>query len=146
MTFKKLISHRGNTLGPDKSLENDPTYVLNAIKSGYDCEIDLWLVNKELFLGHDEPGYTIDIQFLSEYKENLWIHCKNFEALEFLNKIQKFNYFWHQEDRFTLTSKGFIWTYPGNLVSSNSIIVDNQNKITNYKCYGVCSDFIEIYK
>jgi len=106
----------------------------------------LWLVNKELFLGHDEPGYTIDIQFLSEYKENLWIHCKNFEALEFLNKIQKFNYFWHQEDRFTLTSKGFIWTYPGNLVSSNSIIVDNQNKITNYKCYGVCSDFIEIYK
>ena len=96
-------------------------------------------------MGHDEPQYLIDWYWLGQYKDNLWIHCKNIEALyEFAHATSGFNYFWHQEDDFTLTSSGFIWTYPNKNVLDNSIIVDNDPKWKekNYKCYGVCSDYI----
>ena len=146
MTVSKLISHRGNINGPDISIENHPTYIEKALNLGFDCEVDIWVVNKELFLGHDEPMYKTTVDFLSKYAEYLWIHCKNFESLEYLNKIGEHNYFWHQEDRFTITSKGYIWTYPGNIVGNNSVIVDNEKKVSDYKCYGVCSDYIEMYK
>ncbi len=146
MAIQKLISHRGNIIGPDVSLENNPSYILEALSLGFDCEIDVWQINNELLLGHDEPTYKTSIDFLSEHKNSLWIHCKNFESLEYLNKIGEHNYFWHQEDRFTITSKGYIWTYPGNIVGNNSVIVDNEKKVSDYKCYGVCSDYIEMYK
>ena len=146
MSLKKLISHRGNISGPKISLENDPEYILKALSLGYDCEVDIWLVEKELYLGHDEPTYKTSMDFLLQHEKYLWVHCKNFEALEFLNKIKELNYFWHQEDNFTITSKGYLWTYPGNSIGNNSVIVDNDNKFTEYKCYGVCSDYVELYK
>ena len=146
MKYKKLISHRGNLSGASPDSENTPLAIENAIINGYDCEVDLWLSNKKLHLGHDYPQTEISINFLEEAKKNLWIHCKNFESLEYLNKIGEHNYFWHQEDRFTITSKGYIWTYPGNIVGNNSVIVDNEKKVSDYKCYGVCSDYIEMYK
>ena len=146
MKIQKLISHRGNIFGPDVSKENSPSYILNTLEQGYDCEIDIWQVDSKLFLGHDEPQYQISIDFLTDQKDNLWIHCKNFEALNYLNKMSHLNYFWHEEDRFSITSKGFIWTYPGNVVGSNSIIVDNENKATHYECYGICSDYVDLYK
>jgi hypothetical protein len=37
---------------------------------------------------------------------------KTYETLEMLIKT-KCHYFWHQEDDYTITSKGFIWVYPG---------------------------------
>ena len=30
-----------------------------------------------------------------------------------LGADKSLNYFWHQTDDFTLTSHGYIWTYPG---------------------------------
>ena len=146
MSIKKLISHRGNLTGPNLSKENKESTILKAVESGFDCEIDVWFVNKNLYLGHDEPLYKTSLRFLSEIEEFLWIHCKNFEALDYFTSIKKFNYFWHQEDRFTITSLGYIWTYPGNLVGGDSIIVDNNNKLSDYKCYGICSDFISLYR
>ena len=38
----KLISHRGNINGKQLDLENDPKYIENAIKQGYDVEVDIW--------------------------------------------------------------------------------------------------------
>ena len=146
MSLTKLISHRGNFIGPEPSQENKPSTILNAIDNGFDCEIDIWFINEELFLGHDEPSYKTSLSFLSEIEEFIWIHCKNFEALEYFNLTNKFNYFWHEEDRFTITSSGYIWTYPGNIVGENSVIVNNDNKISEYNCYGVCSDYISLYK
>ena len=146
MAIQKLISHRGNIIGPDVSLENNPSYILEALSLGFDCEIDVWQINNELLLGHDEPTYKTSIDFLSEHKNSLWIHCKNFESLEYLNKNNELNYFWHQKDKFTITSKGYIWTYPGNVVGNKSVIVDNEKKASDYQCFGVCSDYIETYK
>ena len=146
MSLTKLISHRGNFIGPEPSQENKPSTILNAIDNGFDCEIDIWFINEELFLGHDESSYMTSLSFLSEIEEFIWIHCKNFEALEYFNLTNKFNYFWHEEDRFTITSSGYIWTYPGNIVGENSVIVNNDKKISEYNCYGVCSDYISLYK
>jgi len=51
----KLIAHRGLTQGPNKELENKPEQIISALDQGYDCEIDLWTVNSDFYLGHDAP-------------------------------------------------------------------------------------------
>jgi hypothetical protein len=142
-----LISHRGNTNGKLDSLENEPKYIDSAISKGYDVEIDVWLINDILYLGHDEPQYDVDFSWFIDRIGKLWIHCKNIGAILFFkNNHYEFNYFWHQEDTLTLTSLNFIWVYPGNQPIKNSIAVlpeihnDNIND-----CIGICSDYIEKY-
>ena len=61
------ISHRGNLFGPNLKLENSPDYVVEAIRSGYDVEIDFWVVDDKLFLGHDSPQYEINNFFIDSY-------------------------------------------------------------------------------
>ena len=55
-----FISHRGNTLGPDISKENSVDYINDAIKKGYDVEIDVWFEKENFYLGHDKPTYLVD--------------------------------------------------------------------------------------
>ena len=56
----KIISHRGNIRGAVPDKENRPSYIDCAIGSGYDVEIDLRMIDGELWLGHDEPQYRIE--------------------------------------------------------------------------------------
>jgi len=148
----KLIAHRGLTEGPDKQLENQPGQILQAIDQGFDCEIDLWVVNSELVLGHDEPQYNINRNFLIEYGSNLWIHAKNLSALRWLTDEPQLNFFWHQNDDFVLTSKGYIWTYPGKELTTQSIMVlpewdyPQLEQFIMPNCYGICSDFVKKIK
>lgn len=146
-----LISHRGNINGKESSKENTIAYILNTLSLGYDVEIDIWNINNEkLHLGHDEPQDVVTLDWLKLYSSRLWLHCKNISALLFFKEIHQtynFNYFWHEEDTVTLTSKGYIWAYPGKQPIQGSIAVLpelNNEKVTN--CAGVCSDFIEKYK
>lgn len=119
------IAHRGNLNGPNPEKENEPSYIVSAINQGFDCEVDLWRTESGFFLGHDEPQYEIKDSFLFELSDKLWIHCKNLEALTFVSKeASTLNGFWHQEDNFTLTTKGYIWTYPNRPTSTQSILVD----------------------
>jgi len=137
-----LISHRGNISGRKEEEENNPEYILNAIDSGFDVEIDLWAKDK-LYLGHDEPQYECPIKFLTQNFRKLWIHCKNLEALEILVNFKTLNFFWHQNDDFTLTSKKFIWTYPGKFVCNRSVLViDDARTYSGPICFGLCSDFL----
>ena len=59
------------------------------------------------------------------------------------------NVFWHQEDNYTITSKGYIWVYPGQRPCYGSIIVmperTTYSKSVIEKCGGICSDNIEKY-
>lgn len=137
-----LISHRGNINGRNQNLENNPEHINNLLNSKINVEVDVWLKNKTLLLGHDNPKYIIDIEFLK--KQGLWCHAKNLNALYYMLEQNIKNCFWHQEDDFTLTSSGFIWTYPSKFVTNKSIIVDlNENwKSKNYNCFGVCVDFL----
>ena len=103
-----LISHRGNISGKDKTSENNPKYILNALNLGYEAEVDVWEYKEKLYLGHDEPSYLLDKEILVN-KSRLWVHAKNLNALEIVRKFN-LHYFWHQEDDITITSKGYWWT------------------------------------
>lgn len=137
-----LISHRGNLDGPIPDKENSPSYINDALQKGFDVEVDVWYNDGSWFLGHDEPQYPIDLGFLKN--PHLWCHAKNIDALRnMLNN--NVHCFWHQEDEHTLTSKGWIWAYPGSQLTEVSIAVMPKNKIVE-KCAGVCCDYIQEYK
>lgn len=144
----RLISHRGNINGRIRELENLPGYIDAAINLGYDVEVDLWLEGEKFYLGHDGPDHSIDITWLTKRSKNLWVHCKNTEAMSFLSKFgSDLNYFWHQEDTLTLTSKRYIWAYPGKQPIENSISVMPEIKNDDISlCVGICSDYILKYR
>jgi hypothetical protein len=103
-----------------------------------------------LWLGHDGPEYFISEDFLLEIGHCAWIHCKNLEALEFLNQtFPHLNYFWHQNDDYTMTSCGFIWAYPGVDPGKNGVLVmpevtfsEVHKAIEAYDPKYVCSDYV----
>jgi hypothetical protein len=144
----KFISHRGNLSGPKPDLENSPQYIQKALTLGLDVEIDVWLVKEQLFLGHDEPQYEINLDYLKN--EKFWCHAKNPDALKLMldNNI---HCFWHDKDKFTLTSKGIPWCYPQNHIAGGVVVLQD---LPPFSCasvaysemsknlYGVCSDHI----
>ena len=141
----KLISHRGNFEGKEHSNENHPYYIKRAIEHGFEVEIDVWF-EKGWWLGHESPKYPIDLEYLSN--PHFWIHCKNVEALAYLQHT-KYNYFWHNVDSYTLTSHGWIWAYPNNSIvaGTQSIAVLPEIHETNTNLFsGICSDVIGNYK
>ena len=143
-----FIAHRGNMHGRSEENENEPGYVLQALNNDFYAEIDLWAIQNKFFLGHDEPTYEIDSSFLDT--DRLFVHCKNVEALEYLhNNPLKCEYFWHDNDKYTLTSKGNIWTYMGSFCPKNSIALMPElfDDNVDYKnCYGICSDKVLFYR
>lgn len=141
-----LISHRGNVNGPVSEAENRPDYIDDTIRLGYDVEIDMWWVNGRIYLGHDEPQYEISDEWLEKRIDKLWIHCKNVELLNWIRSTS-LHYFWHETDTITLTSKNYIWVYPGKQPIISSIAVMPEIYDDNIsQCIGVCSDFISKYK
>ena len=145
-----LISHRGNLDGKNENKENHPDYIEEALDKNYDVEIDVWNIFNNYFLGHDNPDYPIKKDFLKNNK--LWCHAKNIDAIDDMLK-NNIHCFWHEEDTVTLTSKGYIWTYPGKNLTEKSICVlpkkfgDIYNKSMGIdECYGICSDYILEYK
>lgn len=137
-----LISHRGNLSGPDPEKENRLDYIQSALDQGYDVEIDVW-ASKKIWLGHDGPQYECPMNFLVKNFRKLWIHCKNIDSLEILTEVKMLNIFWHEEDDYTLTSKNFIWTYPGKQVCNKSVlVVDDATNYAGPPCFGLCSDYL----
>ena len=143
-----LISHRGNLEGKNPEKENSPIYVLQALSKGFDVEVDVWYLEGKWFLGHDEPQYETDLDFLKASSHSLWCHAKNIPALKMMLK-EDIHCFWHQDDDVTLTSRGYIWTYPGKNLTEKSICVfpEQFEEIYNKSmgidnCYGICSDYI----
>ena len=138
----KLIAHRGNYQCKNPSKENRPDYISQAIQAGFDAEIDIWYQDG-LYLGHDNPEYDIDLDFLFMHHDKLWIHCKNIQALSFLSEIKEFNTFWHEKDSYALTSKGFIWTFPHCKVCEKSVVITENARYNKLQdCYGVCADIL----
>ena len=138
-----LISHRGNIQGKSPGLENMPEYINDTLNKGYHVEIDVWYKNG-FYLGHDNPQYNVKPSFLVQDK--IWCHAKNIKAIIEMSKYSKIHYFWHQEDDITLTSKGYIWAYPGKQPIKDSIAVmpELYNDSLD-KCIGICSDYISNY-
>jgi len=143
-----FISHRGNLNGRQEKDENEPNYIDRSIEKGYDVEIDVWLLENEIYLGHDNPQYKVNFQWFLDRIDKIWIHCKNIEAIIFFNSsIHDFNYFWHEGDKVALTSRRIVWAYPGNQPMRGSIsVLPEIWKDDVSECLGICSDYIESYK
>jgi len=145
----RLISHRGNLEGKIPLLENSPHYIDDALDAGFDVEVDIWVQSESIYLGHDSPVYKIYLNWLKERSDVLWIHCKNLEAFQYLNSLENsnLNYFFHDADDATLTSKGYMWVYPGKQPIKGSIaVLPEIHKEDVNDCWGVCSDKIVFYK
>jgi hypothetical protein len=136
-----IISHRGNLDGVISNEENNPEYVLEALRKDFDVEVDVWLYGGYLFLGHDAPKFKISTDFLKN--DRIWCHAKNVESLEFMIK-NNLNCFWHESDKFTITSKKFLWCYYDNY-HPLGITVLKENKFNDVKIpdniLGICTDF-----
>lgn len=144
-----LIAHRGNTTVSCPEKENSPEYIDNALQQGYDVEIDVWLIDNTLYLGHDKPQYEVKLEYLQNPK--LWCHAKNINALILLTKHKEtIHSFSHNIDDYILTSKGIIWAYPGRPIDSNIVCVMPERANYSYKdlknCLGICSDNVEFYR
>lgn len=142
----KLIAHRGNIDGPDPDKENHPDYIKSALNCGYDVEIDVWYINEIWVLGHDKPDWELnDSNFL--FLSGLWLHAKNGEALYNLCKYKDLNSFWHTDEDWILTTKGYIWTQPTKKLFPGSICVMPELGYSGNinDCFGICSDYISKY-
>ena len=68
----RLIAHRGNVNGPSAQ-ENHPDHIKEALNLGFEVEIDVWVIDGEVFYGHDGPQYKGTILDLDK---RCWLHCR----------------------------------------------------------------------
>jgi len=139
----QFIAHRGNCYGANPDLENHVDYLTAAYRAVGAVEVDVQTVAGQLYLGHNEPQEPADIDMLMQV--NWFCHAKDIETLGTL-LTAGVHTFWHQEDTVTLTSKGFIWCYPGiNLEHNRSIWLDFEGAIQDMdsvNAWGLCADEI----
>ncbi len=144
----KLIAHRGNWKGRNPELENSLFLIDDAITAGFDVEVDVWKLDDRLFLGHDGPEIPVDagiIQLLSPFA---WYHAKNYSALEYLIG-EGHHVFTHDRDDYTITSKGFVWAYPGKPLGPLGVACMPElapGFVVPKNAYGVCSDNLLPYR
>jgi hypothetical protein len=157
-----VIAHRGNLNGADFSRENDPKYIDEAISAhqSIQVEVDIRYVDKKWYLGHDRPDHKVSFKWMKERNHRIWWHAKNLSALIELNRIdalpydiydsedefsrkQKFFYFWHQNDDYTLTSGGHIWTFPNKTIKGKKSILCLNSKDSKVPkgIFGICTDY-----
>ena len=143
----RLISHRGNLDGKDSKRENNPIYIEDCLKLGFDVEIDVRYIDNKFYLGHDKPEQEVSFKWLNT--SGLWIHSKTIETISELAGCHNINTFFHDSDECTLTTFGWIWTYPGKLLVNKFSIAVLPETIENYDIKhagGICSDYIIKYK
>ena len=137
-----IIAHRGNVNGPASENENRPKYLLSAISAGFDVEVDVWHKDNKWLLGHDSPIYHVGQDF---FTNRMWLHCKNIQAAEQLQKTN-LNWFWHENDSMTLTSKGHIWCYPENYIKNGITVHLGSPTQQLPKIFGICTDYALLWR
>jgi hypothetical protein len=146
----KLISHRGNIVGPNPTRENTPSYIDTTISAGYEVEVDINYVNGKFYLGHDTPDYEITEKWMVMRKDNIWFHCKNIAAASILGGFaDSYKFFCHTSDSFVLTSTNHIWVHDLTMVLGDRCVIPllSDNDIKNYigdVVYAVCTDYISL--
>jgi hypothetical protein len=142
----RKFAHRGNINGPNYETENSPLAVELAIQQGYDCEVDLWVLDGRLYFGHDGPKYSVTVPFLIRNSGGILFHAKNPEALSYCLD-HNMHCFFHQYDDYTMTNQGIPICYPNRTYFNNCLLMLSENfaEIDTIKLYGICSDFIGYY-
>lgn len=104
-----LIAHRG-LLDGKKDGENHPDQVKYCLGHNLKVEIDVWFVDDSFWLGHDQPQYRVDIEFIQQ--PGLWLHCKDILSAKLLRCYSWLNSFVIDKDDFTFTTKNWLWLSP----------------------------------
>jgi hypothetical protein len=145
----RFIAHRGNVHGRIQEFENKPDYIDEALGLGYDVEVDVWVFEDTIYLGHDGPDTKVTLQFLLDRKDKLWCHAKNLDALTLLLHCG-LHCFTHDTDDYTITSLNHIWAFPGKDLNAHSICVMPERAQYEKKelenCYAICTDDITHYE
>jgi len=148
----KIISHRGYLDGENEIQENNPIYIDECLSNGFDVEVDLRLNSNKFYLGHDIEKYIISIDWILERKEFLWVHCKDIYSIQYLIESElDINYFWHENDLFTITSKNYLWAYPNKKVYQKAVnVLPEKNwgfkKIVEEQIFAICTDYPKKYR
>lgn len=162
MEQKIIISHRGNLDGPNPTRENKIDYVLESLEVCLFTEIDIWKFGEYIFMSHDRPQSTSEYQpgvepFLYENRDRLVIHCKNILALQMMAGLRNshiYNFFWHENDAYTITNKGWIWAYPDKQIISTRVsqaqpftvaVLPELNDTNTDNFFAICTDSVKTY-
>jgi len=138
------ISYYGNIYDKNKDLENEPSYIINAINNGYNVFIDIQLIKNDYYLG---GKYKIELDFLYKYIDYLWCNCLDeitYISLRNISNIIKIindlkDIVWGY---YEINNNNFISVLP-ELSKNNYEIRDLKNK-SNF--IGICSSYIGWYK
>lgn len=148
-TVPWLIAHRGLVDGPDKALENKFSEIKRMVVGRQCCEIDVWFVHGQYFLGHDCPVESIDLAWLLDYQDYLLIHAKNVEAFasfEFLRSHggHDLHFFYHSNENVVFTSRNMVIPYPGETIYPGMMHMMPESAIpkANHGPVAICSDYI----
>ena len=143
----RLIAHRANLNGASPATENSPAAIQQALAAGFQVEVDLWADGHKLLLGHDKGVYPTTLTFLSN--SDILVHCKNPEALSAV-RDSTLNYFWHQDDAYTVSSRGDILINPKAAPISAGILLMPELSMFHVElirmCAGICSDQPSTYR
>lgn len=148
----KIISHRGNINGKVLEKENKPSYLDCAIFSKIEVETDIRWIDNKFYLGHDNPDYIINEEWILKRKEYIWFHCKNLEAAQKLETLSKdIKYFCHTNDPFISTSTNHFWVHDFTSNLNNQCIIPLLDEIdiknfNNKIVYAVCTDYVNFCK
>lgn len=142
------IAHRGNYAGRNGEKENTPSYIEQAIAAGYDVEVDVWLIERQWYLGHDFPRDKIDRSFLE--RPQIWTHAKNLVGHVSLWNNIKVHVFWHDRDEFVFTSKGIKWAAAGVVTNDGIMVMPTPDLIEEINLgiiepLGVCADNFSLF-
>ena len=139
-----MIAHRGNINGPEAvDVENTLSHITAALAEGFDVEVDIWYVDRKWWSGHDSPMWPFPQYLLHDNR--VWCHAKNIDALYHLLRTGV-HCFFHDQDDVALTSRGYLWTYPGKQTTDKSIVVITDDSRPPENCYGACSDYVAKYR
>ena len=64
-----LISHRGNIFGIQKNNENEPNYIENALKEGFNVEIDVRFENNWHLASNEHEKYNNLVKLKNIFKD-----------------------------------------------------------------------------
>jgi len=139
------ICHRALKNGPTPHLENKESEILDRLREGWGVEIDVWYLDGKWWLGHDKAtDLLLDKSILTHPR--VWVHCKHLPAVERCIQQGTIHCFTHDSDEATLTSKQYIWCYPGNILGKKSVCVmpERHNFTIDDICMAeyVCSDYL----
>ena len=146
----RLISNRGNIEGPNSENENQYAHIVYALNAGFDCKIDVRVHNNKLYVGHEEPIFEINFEWLENNYNKLWLQCMDTSVIEKFYELDQrgdfLHYFWHQSDMLSITNKGYILSYSGEHLINRCIAMFPEIHDQDIsKCYGICSDKISNY-